>query len=79
MKNRIKREIKKELANLNKFFIKLNQMPNSDRLNQLKQLLLELKEIFITDLTTAKKIVEEDGLMLFYILINRTIKKELKC
>ncbi|MFX4284953.1 hypothetical protein ACOL3A_10420 [Aliarcobacter butzleri] len=79
MKNRIKREIKKELANLNKFFIKLSQMPNSDRLNQLKQLLLELKEIFITDLTTAKKIVEEDGLMLFYILINRTIKKELKC
>lgn len=79
MKNKIKREIKKELANLNKFFMKLNQMPNSDRLNQLKQLLFKIKEIFITDLITAKKIVEEDGLMLFYILINRTIKKELKC
>ncbi|MDK2063225.1 hypothetical protein ACOL24_07045 [Aliarcobacter butzleri] len=79
MKNRIKREIKKELANLNKFFIKLSQMPNNRRLNQLKQLLLKIKEIFITDLTTAKKILEEDGLMLFYILINRTIRKEFKC
>ncbi|MCG3670607.1 hypothetical protein L5F33_10045 [Aliarcobacter butzleri] len=79
MKNKIKREIKKELANLNKFFMKLNQMPNSDRLNKLKQLLFKIKEIFITDLTTAKKIIEEDGLMLLYIFINRTIKRELKC
>ncbi|MCT7547701.1 hypothetical protein [Aliarcobacter butzleri] len=75
----LKKDIKKELANLNKFFMKLNQMPNNRRLNQLKQLLLELKKIFITDLTTAKKIVEEDGLMLLYILINRTIRKEFKC
>ncbi|MCT7620499.1 hypothetical protein [Aliarcobacter butzleri] len=79
MKNKIKREIKKELANLNKFFMKLNQMPNSDRLNQLKQLLFKIKEIFINDLEKAKKIVEDDGLMLLYIFINRTIKRELKC
>lgn len=74
----LKKDIKKELATINIFLLKLNQMDNNRRLNQLKQLLLELKEIFITDLTTAKKILEEDGLMLFYILINRTIKKELK-
>ncbi|MFY4842484.1 hypothetical protein ACOTWI_09135 [Aliarcobacter butzleri] len=74
----LKKDIKKELATINIFLLKLNQMPNNTRLNQLKQLLLKIKEIFITDLTTAKKILEEDGLMLFYILINRTIKKELK-
>ncbi|MDN5093338.1 hypothetical protein [Aliarcobacter butzleri] len=74
----LKKDIKKELATINIFLLKLNQMDNNRRLNKLKQLLLELKEIFITDLTTAKKILEEDGLMLFYILINRTIKKELK-
>ncbi|MCG3661518.1 hypothetical protein [Aliarcobacter butzleri] len=75
----LKKDIKKELATINIFLLKLNQMDNNRRLNKLKQLLLELKEIFITDLTTAKKIVEEDGLMLLYILINRTIKKEFKC
>ncbi|MDS1315677.1 hypothetical protein [Aliarcobacter butzleri] len=74
----LKKDIKKELATINIFLLKLNQMDNNRRLNKLKQLLLELKEIFITDLTTAKKILEEDGLMLFYILINKTIKKELK-
>ncbi|MFW2581235.1 hypothetical protein [Aliarcobacter butzleri] len=75
----LKKDIKKELATINIFLLKLNQMNNNRRLNQLKQLLLKIKEIFITDLITAKKIIEEDGLMLFYILINRTIKKELKC
>ncbi|MCT7611523.1 hypothetical protein [Aliarcobacter butzleri] len=75
----LKKDIKKELATINIFLLKLNQMDNNRRLNKLKQLLLKIKEIFITDLITAKKIVEEDGLMLFYILINRTIKKELKC
>ncbi|MFW2613061.1 hypothetical protein [Aliarcobacter butzleri] len=74
----LKKDIKKELATINIFLLKLNQMDNNRRLNQLKQLLFKIKKIFITDLTTAKKIVEEDGLMLFYILINRTIKKELK-
>ena len=75
----LKKDIKKELATINIFLLKLNQIDNNRRLNQLKQLLLKIKEIFITDLITAKKIIEEDGLMLFYILINRTIKKELKC
>ncbi|MCG3679577.1 hypothetical protein L5F07_09935 [Aliarcobacter butzleri] len=75
----LKKDIKKELATINIFLLKLNQMDNNRRLNKLKQLLLKIKEIFITDLITAKKIIEEDGLMLFYILINRTIKKELKC
>ncbi|MCG3658331.1 hypothetical protein [Aliarcobacter butzleri] len=75
----LKKDIKKELATINIFLLKLNQMDNNRRLNKLKQLLLKIKEIFMTDLEKAKKIVEEDGLMLFYILINRTIKKELKC
>ncbi|WP_152018773.1 hypothetical protein [Aliarcobacter butzleri] len=75
----LKKDIKKELATINIFLLKLNQMNNNRRLNKLKQLLLELKEIFITDLITAKKIVEEDGLMLLYILINKTIRKEFKC
>ncbi|MFY9072883.1 hypothetical protein [Aliarcobacter butzleri] len=74
----LKKDIKKELATINIFLLKLNQMPNNTRLNQLKQLLLKIKEIFITDLEKAKKITEEDGLMLLYILINKTIKKELK-
>ncbi len=74
----LKKDIKKELATINIFLLKLNQMDNNRRLNQLKQLLFKIKEIFITDLITAKKIIEEDGLMLLYILINRTIKKELK-
>lgn len=75
----LKKDIKKELATINIFLLKLNQMDNNRRLNQLKQLLFKIKEIFITDLITAKKIIEEDGLMLLYILINRTIRKELKC
>lgn len=75
----LKKDIKKELATINIFLLKLNQMNNNRRLNQLKQLLFKIKEIFITDLITAKKIVEEDGLMLLYILINRTIRKEFKC
>ena len=75
----LKKDIKKELATINIFLLKLNQMPNNTRLNQLKQLLLKIKEIFITDLEKAKKITEEDGLMLLYILINRTIRKEFKC
>ncbi|MEM5570040.1 hypothetical protein [Aliarcobacter butzleri] len=74
----LKKDIKKELATINIFLLKLNQMPNNARLNQLKQLLFKIKEIFITDLTTAKKIAEEDGLILFYILINKSIRKELK-
>ncbi|MFX4277335.1 hypothetical protein ACOL3G_05535 [Aliarcobacter butzleri] len=74
----LKKDIKKELAIINIFLIKLNQMPNNARLNKLKQLLFKIKEIFITDLTTAKKIAEEDGLILFYILINKSIRKELK-
>ncbi|MFX4284865.1 hypothetical protein [Aliarcobacter butzleri] len=75
----LKKDIKKELATINIFLLKLNQMDNNRRLNKLKQLLFKIKEIFMTDLEKAKKILEEDGLMLFYILINRTIKKELKC
>ena len=75
----LKKDIKKELATINIFLLKLNQMDNNRRLNKLKQLLFKIKKIFITDLEKAKKILEEDGLMLFYILINRTIKKELKC
>lgn len=75
----LKKDIKKELATINIFLLKLNQMDNNRRLNQLKQLLLKIKDIFVNDLEIAKKILEEDGLMLFYILINRTIKKELKC
>lgn len=75
----LKKDIKKELATINIFLLKLNQMDNNRRLNKLKQLLFKIKKIFITDLTTAKKIVEEDGLMLLYILINRTIRKEFKC
>ncbi|MFX4267746.1 hypothetical protein ACOL29_08865 [Aliarcobacter butzleri] len=75
----LKKDIKKELATINIFLLKLNQMDNNRRLNQLKQLLFKIKEIFINDLEKAKKIVEEDGLMLLYILINRTIRKELKC
>ncbi|MCG3697304.1 hypothetical protein N5U04_06895 [Aliarcobacter butzleri] len=75
----LKKDIKKELATINIFLLKLNQMNNNRRLNQLKQLLFKIKEIFINDLEKAKKIVEEDGLMLLYILINRTIRKELKC
>ncbi|WP_152057702.1 hypothetical protein [Aliarcobacter butzleri] len=75
----LKKDIKKELAIINIFLLKLNQMDNNRRLNQLKQLLFKIKEIFINDLEKAKKIVEEDGLMLLYILINRTIRKEFKC
>ncbi|MFW2600370.1 hypothetical protein [Aliarcobacter butzleri] len=75
----LKKDIKKELATINIFLLKLNQMDNNRRLNKLKQLLFKIKKIFITDLTTSKKIVEEDGLMLLYILINRTIRKEFKC
>ncbi|WP_323588732.1 hypothetical protein [Aliarcobacter butzleri] len=75
----LKKDIKKELATINIFLLKLNQMDNNRRLNQLKQLLFKIKEIFINDLEKAKKIVEEDGLMLLYILINRTIRKEFKC
>ncbi|MCT7591081.1 hypothetical protein [Aliarcobacter butzleri] len=75
----LKKDIKKELATINIFLLKLNQMNNNRRLNQLKQLLFKIKEIFINDLEKAKKIVEADGLMLLYILINRTIRKELKC
>ncbi|MCG3701624.1 hypothetical protein L5F41_05900 [Aliarcobacter butzleri] len=75
----LKKDIKKELATINIFLLKLNQMDNNRRLNKLKQLLFKIKEIFINDLEKAKKIVEEDGLMLLYILINRTIRKELKC
>ena len=75
----LKKDIKKELATINIFLLKLNQMNNNRRLNQLKQLLFKIKEIFINDLEKAKKIVEEDGLMLLYILINRTIRKEFKC
>ena len=75
----LKKDIKKELATINIFLLKLNKMNNNRRLNQLKQLLFKIKEIFINDLEKAKKIVEEDGLMLLYILINRTIRKELKC
>ncbi|MDN5112618.1 hypothetical protein PJV97_09700 [Aliarcobacter butzleri] len=75
----LKQDIKKELATINIFLLKLNQMNNNRRLNQLKQLLFKIKEIFLNDLEKAKKIVEEDGLMLLYILINRTIRKELKC
>ncbi|MFX4219124.1 hypothetical protein ACOL3B_09535 [Aliarcobacter butzleri] len=75
----LKKDIKKELATINIFLLKLNQMDNNRRLNKLKQLLFKIKKIFITDLTTAKKIVEEDGLMLLYILINRMIRKEFKC
>lgn len=73
----LKKDIKKELATINIFLLKLNQM-NNRRLNQLKQLLLKIKDIFVNDLEKAKKILEEDGLMLLYILINKTIKKELK-
>ncbi|WP_201523826.1 hypothetical protein [Aliarcobacter butzleri] len=74
----LKKDIKKELATINIFLLKLNQMDNNRRLNQLKQLLLKIKDIFVNDLEIAKKIIEEDGLMLFYILINRTIRKELR-
>lgn len=75
----LKKDIKKELATINIFLLKLNQIDNNRRLNHLKQLLLKIKDIFVNDLKIAKKIIEEDGLMLFYILINRTIRKELKC
>ncbi|MDN5059300.1 hypothetical protein [Aliarcobacter butzleri] len=74
----LKKDIKKELATINIFLLKLNQMDNNRRLNQLKQLLLKIKDIFVNDLEIAKKIIEEDGLMLFYILINKSIRKELK-
>ncbi|MFW3399585.1 hypothetical protein [Aliarcobacter butzleri] len=74
----LKQDIKKELATINIFLLKLNQMNNNRRLNQLKQLLLKIKDIFVNDLEIAKKIIEEDGLMLFYILINKTIRKELR-
>ncbi|MDK2051714.1 hypothetical protein [Aliarcobacter butzleri] len=74
----LKKDIKKELATINIFLLKLNQMNNNRRLNQLKQLLLKIKDIFVNDLEIAKKIIEEDGLMLFYILINRSIRKELR-
>ncbi|WP_152632813.1 hypothetical protein [Aliarcobacter butzleri] len=73
----LKKDIKKELATINIFLLKLNQM-NNRRLNKLKQLLFKIKEIFINDLEKAKKILEEDGLILFYILINKSIRKELK-